>query len=219
MNALRVVYVVVAVAVCGTEAGTLGSHGTLSHNLHSNVGAHKVPVAAVSVSHHVPAATISHSKTVFSAPVAPIKSQYHTQDKNGQYSFGYNAGDSSRDESRDAYGNVRGSFSYIDSYGKVQKQDYIADAYGFRVAGTNLPVHITDVPPYRHKRSYATFPASTGPLGSLSHAGPLVHTSPVQGYSGVHGNGGPGGFSYSFRSVPSVIPYNSYEVPTHGGYH
>lgn len=78
------------------------------------------------------------------AQLQPAKSQYHSQDELGRYAFGYNTGDSSRDETRDAYGHVRGSYSYVDANGKVQVQHYIADDKGFRVAGTNLPVHATD---------------------------------------------------------------------------
>ncbi|XP_042869348.1 cuticle protein 6-like [Penaeus japonicus] len=74
------------------------------------------------------------------APVAPIQSQYHAQDEIGQYSFGYAGGPSSRAETRDAFGVVRGSYNYVDSEGKVQTQHYVADALGFRVSGTNLPV-------------------------------------------------------------------------------
>nr|XP_027220836.1 putative bifunctional UDP-N-acetylglucosamine transferase and deubiquitinase ALG13 [Penaeus vannamei] len=72
--------------------------------------------------------------------VAPIQSQYHAQDELGQYSFGYAGGPSSRAETRDAFGVVRGSYNYVDSEGKVQTQHYVADALGFRVSGTNLPV-------------------------------------------------------------------------------
>ncbi|XP_042869312.1 cuticle protein 6-like isoform X2 [Penaeus japonicus] len=75
-----------------------------------------------------------------SAPTTPIQSQYHAQDEIGQYSFGYAGGPSSRAESRDAFGVVRGSYNYVDSEGKVQTQHYVADALGFRVSGTNLPV-------------------------------------------------------------------------------
>ncbi|ROT70719.1 cuticular protein precursor [Penaeus vannamei] len=71
---------------------------------------------------------------------APIQSQYHAQDELGQYSFGYAGGPSSRAETRDAFGVVRGSYNYVDSEGKVQTQHYVADALGFRVSGTNLPV-------------------------------------------------------------------------------
>ena len=74
------------------------------------------------------------------APYNPIKTQYHSQDELGQYSFGYSGGSSNRAETRDAYGNVRGAYSYIDSNGQLQTTHYLADARGFRVSGTNLPV-------------------------------------------------------------------------------
>ncbi|KAK7084350.1 hypothetical protein SK128_016381 [Halocaridina rubra] len=74
------------------------------------------------------------------APVAPVQTQYHAQSELGEYAFGFAGGPSSRDETRDAFGVVRGSYNYIDSEGKIQTQHYVADALGFRVAGTNLPV-------------------------------------------------------------------------------
>ncbi|KAF0309640.1 Cuticle protein 7 [Amphibalanus amphitrite] len=43
-------------------------------------------------------------------------------------------------EVKTADGVVRGSYSYVDSYGIPQKVSYVSDALGFRVAGTNLPV-------------------------------------------------------------------------------
>ncbi|XP_045597719.2 cuticle protein 19.8 [Procambarus clarkii] len=80
------------------------------------------------------------------APVTPVQSQYHAQDELGQYSFGYSGGPSSRAETRDAFGIVRGSYNYVDANGKIQTQQYVADALGFRVAGTDLPV-APDAPP------------------------------------------------------------------------
>nr|XP_027235762.1 uncharacterized protein LOC113827067 [Penaeus vannamei] len=98
------------------------------------------------VTYNVAAAPLAYNVAPF-APVAPIQSQYHAQDEIGQYSFGYAGGPSSRAESRDAFGVVRGSYNYVDSEGKVQTQHYVADALGFRVSGTNLPVAPT--PPSR----------------------------------------------------------------------
>ncbi|XP_042882341.1 uncharacterized protein LOC122259525 [Penaeus japonicus] len=96
-------------------------------------------VAPAPVSYNVAPAPVSYNVAPV-APVAPIQSQYHAQDEIGQYSFGYAGGPSSRAESRDAFGVVRGSYNYVDSEGKVQTQHYVADALGFRVSGTNLPV-------------------------------------------------------------------------------
>merc|ERR1712013_52592 len=82
---------------------------------------------------------------VAAAPVAaPEGSQYHTQDDAGQYSFGYSDGNSVKQEVKTADGVVRGAYSYVDSDGIVQTVNYIADAMGFRVGATNLPVHNID---------------------------------------------------------------------------
>ncbi|ROT85153.1 hypothetical protein C7M84_020982 [Penaeus vannamei] len=88
-----------------------------------------------------------YSGVVPYAYAAPVQSQYHAQDEIGQYSFGYAGGASSRAESRDAFGVVRGSYNYVDSEGKVQTQHYVADALGFRASGTNLPVAPTPLWP------------------------------------------------------------------------
>merc|ERR1719412_2846559 len=72
--------------------------------------------------------------------------QYHAQDEFGQYSFGYAGGPSARTETRDGYGVVRGSIVVPDANGILQTQNYIADAAGFRIVGTNLPVAPAAVP-------------------------------------------------------------------------
>jgi uncharacterized protein affecting Mg2+/Co2+ transport len=76
--------------------------------------------------------------------VAAEGSQYHAQDDFGQYSFGYSDGNSVKQEIKTADGVVRGAYSYVDSDGIVQSVNYIADALGFRVGATNLPVHDVD---------------------------------------------------------------------------
>merc|ERR1712107_468891 len=45
-----------------------------------------------------------------------------------------------------ADGVIRGAYSYVDADGIVQNVNYIADALGFRVGATNLPVHHVDAP-------------------------------------------------------------------------
>merc|ERR1719187_1520881 len=94
-----------------------------------------VPVAA-------PAPVAYTTAAVAPAVVAPNTrtSQFHAQDELGQFNFGYSGGPSSRHETKDAFGVVRGSYNYVDANGVVQTQSYIADANGFRVAATNLPV-------------------------------------------------------------------------------
>merc|ERR1712038_2176768 len=73
-------------------------------------------------------------------PATP-SSQFHAQDKFGQFSFGYQNINSAKTESRDAFGVTRGSYQYVDANGILQTVNYIADPVnGFRVAGTNIPV-------------------------------------------------------------------------------
>merc|ERR1712073_90177 len=80
------------------------------------------------------------------AVASPEPSQYHAQDDFGQYSFGYSDGSSVKQEVKTADGVIRGAYSYVDSDGIVQNVNYIADALGFRVGATNLPVHEVEAP-------------------------------------------------------------------------
>merc|ERR1712213_255887 len=113
----------------------------------------------VSVTHTAPAPAVHAAPVVqAAAPVAyaaaPVQvapaavqgSQYHAQDDAGQYSFGYNDGSSVKQEIKTADGVIRGAYSYVDADGIVQNVNYIADAFGFRVGATNLPVHHVDAP-------------------------------------------------------------------------
>ena len=89
-------------------------------------------------------APVAASTVVEPAPVvaaAPEASQYHAQDDLGQYNYGYSNADSAKVETKSADGVVRGSYSYIDANGLLQRTEYISDALGFRVAATNIPKH------------------------------------------------------------------------------
>merc|ERR1711994_471720 len=113
----------------------------------------------------VPVADTTYSNVVSkpvvaSVPVAPVAqavvpvvpavstdgTQYHSQDDIGQYSFGYANGESVKQEVKTADGVVRGAYQYVDANGIVQTVNYIADALGFRVGATNLPVHHVEGP-------------------------------------------------------------------------
>ena len=67
-------------------------------------------------------------------------SQFQAQDELGGVSFGYVNPNSARQEVRSPDGVTQGSYSYVDAFGLTQTVNYIADALGFRVVGTNLPV-------------------------------------------------------------------------------
>lgn len=77
------------------------------------------------------------------APSVSVSSQYHSQDALGQYSYGYSGGPSAKAETKTADGITRGGYSYVDGHGIVQSANYVADPVnGFRVAATNIPVHV-----------------------------------------------------------------------------
>merc|ERR1712018_87392 len=64
------------------------------------------------------AAPVAH--VTYAAPITPyVGSQYHAQDEFGNLNYGY---------------------SYVDANGVLQQVQYVADAAGFRVADSRLPV-------------------------------------------------------------------------------
>lgn len=93
--------------------------------------------------------TFAPAQPAAPAPAAPsvVSSQYHAQDELGHVEYGYSNVNSQKQESRDAYGNVQGSYSYIDAYGLQRIVRYVSDEWGFRIVGANnLPVAPVDTP-------------------------------------------------------------------------
>lgn len=105
-----------------------------------------VPVAAP-VSYALPQ-TYAPAYTVPAAPVpAPVvSSQFAAQDEFGNTEFGYSNVNSQKHEVGNAYTGVSGSYQYVDAAGKLQTVNYVADALGFRVADSRLPVHDAALP-------------------------------------------------------------------------
>merc|ERR1739838_444921 len=97
----------------------------------------------------VPAAYAASPVAVAAAPVAyaaaaapiagPVSSQFQAQDEFGNLAYGYQNINSAKQEQGNAYGGVTGSYTYADEAG-VHTVNYVADDFGFRVAGDNLPV-------------------------------------------------------------------------------
>merc|ERR1711892_1245467 len=116
---------------------------------------------------------------------APQGSQYYSQDDFGQYSFGYNDGNSVKQEVKTADGVVRGAYSYVDSDGIVQTVNYIADAMGFRVGATNLPVHEVGAPVAAAASAPVVVAAAAPVVAAASVAAPVVaaYNAPVISYS------------------------------------
>merc|ERR1712002_1374717 len=67
-------------------------------------------------------------------------SQFHAQDEFGNLNYGYTNINSAEQEVGNTYGGVTGGYSYVDAEGKLQHVNYVADAAGFRVADSRLPV-------------------------------------------------------------------------------
>lgn len=89
---------------------------------------------------------IQYANQIISAPAVSYavpsvtKTQYHAQDELGQASYGYAHPGQAHAAVRDAAGNVRGSYAYINPEGKEVRVEYVADGGGFRVASNALPV-------------------------------------------------------------------------------
>lgn len=131
---------------------------------------------AKAVSSGLPAPFRSFSQT----PVTSYPSEARTSSKgiqsDGSYSFSYNAGDHSRQESGDAQNNVRGTYSFrAKDDGQTRRTNYEAGAAtGFIAKGTDLPATI---PPYGTGNDFSSFssqptvrlnPADVGGLASSS---------------------------------------------------
>jgi hypothetical protein len=111
----------------------------------------------------------------------------------GSYSFAYNAGDSSRQESADIQNNVRGSFTFKSKDdGKTRSVDYEAGAAtGFIAKGSHLPSVLN--------------PLSSVP--NAGYSGALSSKSPVRDYSdtfsdsrGEDASSGDASYSFSYNA-------------------
>jgi len=162
---------------------------------------------------------------------SPVISQYHSQDTLGQYSYGYNGGQSAKVESKSFDGVTRGSYSYVDAEGRLQTVEYTADSVnGFRAAATNLPKAsldgISDTPEVaqakaEHFRAFneASLRAAAEPDDEHQQQ-QQQHQQPAQILAL---SSAPGAFSYSFntptfytgpqliaaRSLPFAIQLNN----------
>lgn len=100
------------------------------------------PDAIPAVHPAVPVAAAVPSPLVPTDANPTVATQYHSQDEFGNVAYGYANPNSAKQESRDAYGNVIGAYSYVDATGFPKHVAYVADDFGFRVTSSNaLPVH------------------------------------------------------------------------------
>ncbi|XP_049315210.1 uncharacterized protein LOC125778994 [Bactrocera dorsalis] len=102
-----------------------------------------VTLTTASTIHYTPneiLVTKLESATLDKKDTAPANTQYHEQDSNGFYSYGYSADQSAKAEYLSLDGSSRGFYSYVDADGKLQTVKYEAGRnQGFKAAATNLP--------------------------------------------------------------------------------
>merc|ERR1712051_348190 len=100
-----------------------------------------LPYAAHATYAAAPAVAAPVAPVTYAAPIAPyVGSQYHAQDEFGNLNYGYSNLNSAKAEAGNTYGGVNGGYSYVDANGVLQQVQYVADAAGFRVADSRLPV-------------------------------------------------------------------------------
>merc|ERR1719244_713117 len=221
MNALIVIGLCALSANAQFISGVLPYSGYTTNLLHSTAF---TPAVGAPITYAT--SPIAYTAAAVAPVVAPTTrtSQHHAQDEFGQYNFGYAGGPSSRHEVRDAFGVVRGSYNYIDADGKIQTQNYIADALGFRVAATNLPVapEAADAPviagpePVEETAEVATARAAHqkayDEAAAAAAAAPdtSVRRKRSVGSVAIHSAVSPLRFAYGFNTVhPYNFPYNT----------
>merc|ERR1712203_725720 len=127
----------------------------MGHRLASHTGQHRNeapcrPFRPAGPYAAAPAVTYAAAPAPVAAPVAPVTyaapiapyvgSQFHAQDELGNLNYGYSNLNSAKSEAGNTYGGVSGGYSYVDANGVLQQVQYVADAAGFRVADSRLPV-------------------------------------------------------------------------------
>merc|ERR1712243_511878 len=140
-NTLRMKAFVAAVAGLAASANSqvlinpyLGGQVLAGHPVYA--GAPITTVAAAA-----PVTTVAAAPVAIAAPAAPLSQQFHSQDEFTNFAHGYsNIYSAKHEQGNAALGLVSGSYSYVDANGQLQTTNYQADALGFRVQATNLPV-------------------------------------------------------------------------------
>merc|ERR1712110_626843 len=102
---------------------------------------HHVAAAPVPVTQtYAPAYALPAAPVVAPVPAPALSSQFAAQDEFGNTQYGYSNLNSAKHEVGNAFTGVSGSYQYVDANGKLQTVNYVADALGFRVEDTRLPV-------------------------------------------------------------------------------
>merc|ERR1711962_679297 len=227
MNAL------IVIGLCALSANAQFLSGVLPYSAYTPNFLHSGAfTSAVGSPITYAASPLAYTTAAVAPVVAPTTrtSQFHSQDELGQYNFGYAGGPSSRHEVRDAFGNVRGSYNYVDANGEVQTNSYVSDALGFRVAATNLPVapKAADAPTLvgpepvmetaevasaraAHEKAHAEAAAAAAAAPDTS-----VRRKRSVGSVAIHSAVSPLRFSYGFNNIhPYNFPFTTYAAAGH----
>jgi len=124
--------------------GGYGYNYSPYHSTHYPSQTYSYPAAPVQPMSYAPAPAPAPALAPVAA-AAPytagtVGSQFHAQDEFGNLNYGYANINSEKQEVGNTYGGVQGAYSYVDANGELQRVEYVADALGFRVADSRLPV-------------------------------------------------------------------------------
>merc|ERR1712055_1029891 len=139
-NTLRMKAFVAAVA---SLAASANSQVLVNPYLGGYLGAGAPVYTGAPLVASAPVATVAAAPvaTVAAVPAAPLSQQFHSQDEFTNFAHGYsNLHSAKTEQGNAALGLVSGSYSFVDANGELQTTNYQADALGFRVQATNLPV-------------------------------------------------------------------------------
>jgi len=147
MNSLVVLTALLACAAAQYLApySAYGHHGYAAPLAYAHHGAYSAypyahhGYAAPAYAHHGYAAP-AYAHHAAPAHIPTYASQYHSQDEYGQASYGYAQPGQAASAVRDAYGNVAGSYYYINPEGEKIEVSYTAGVDGFKVHSNALPV-------------------------------------------------------------------------------
>ncbi|CAG0924461.1 unnamed protein product [Notodromas monacha] len=127
-----------------------------------------------------------HYEKQYLAPVVHktslvARSQYHSQDKLGQYKYGYAEPNGAKEETRHADGTVVGTYSHPLPDGSILTNNYVADEYGFR--SSLAPTAPKDFLPVVKAAYDVTAPILAHSVGAYAIPRPDIHlTKRVDAY-------------------------------------
>merc|ERR1711890_24628 len=139
--------------------------------------------------------------------------QHHSQDEAGNYAYGYSDPNSHKEESGNAYGAVKGSYSYVAPDGSVIHNDYYADENGFRSnLAPTAPHDVYPEPDYSHHTGHHVAHVAPAHHGVAHVAG--VYHGAASAYHGVAHGAAHHGLAHPVYAAPHYAA-----GPVYAGYH